>query len=393
MQDRGHQVGFKRIRLVGNLGRGICRGAPLIGFCLFHPVLEQVSKRAYFYHAVDINNVSCYDRVEVKSVIPLVDKYRPQSLDGFAGLDAPRKLLAKLAAEPYASAWLLVGPSGTGKTSMGFALAAAADAEVQHVPSRKCDLEEVERIVHRCHYAPMSGKRRWLVLVDEADQMSKPAQHAFLSILDGSTPVPDTIFIFTANATKNLEDPQTPGQGRFLSRVRIVKFQTDTEAATALLERIWKAEIAALPSELHEVYPPNFAKMLRAAGGNIRAALMTLETELFMPTSFDSSDYTDDGRLLTNEPLTLNGRVVAAAVTVSGNVARRPPAMGTDPRLPPAGTTLRREFRGRAIAVHVLAEGFEFEKRRYTSLSAIAKEVAQGNRNGFEFFGLKDKAS
>jgi hypothetical protein len=60
-----------------------------------------------------------------------------------------------------------------------------------------------------------------------------------------------------------------------------------------------------------------------------------------------------------------------------------------DPRLPPPGTVLRREFDGRTYAVTVLADGFEFEGARWRSLSAIARKIAGGTSwNGLLFFRL-----
>ena len=59
-----------------------------------------------------------------------------------------------------------------------------------------------------------------------------------------------------------------------------------------------------------------------------------------------------------------------------------------DPRLPLPGTLLAREFQGRDIVVKVLDNGFEFDGRRYKSLSAIAKEVTGSKWNGFLFFGI-----
>jgi Protein of unknown function (DUF2924) len=61
---------------------------------------------------------------------------------------------------------------------------------------------------------------------------------------------------------------------------------------------------------------------------------------------------------------------------------------GPDRRLPVSGTILRRSFKGRDLAVRVLDDGFEFEGRRYQSLSAIASEVAGSRWNGFAFFAL-----
>ncbi len=51
----------------------------------------------------------------------LADKYRPHSFSEFVGLEKPKRILAKFADAPYQSAWLFVGSSGTGKTSMALA--------------------------------------------------------------------------------------------------------------------------------------------------------------------------------------------------------------------------------------------------------------------------------
>ena len=59
-----------------------------------------------------------------------------------------------------------------------------------------------------------------------------------------------------------------------------------------------------------------------------------------------------------------------------------------DPRLPPPGEVLVREFRGMTAAVRVLEEGFEYQGRRYASLSTIACEVAGTRWNGYRFFEL-----
>ena len=58
-----------------------------------------------------------------------------------------------------------------------------------------------------------------------------------------------------------------------------------------------------------------------------------------------------------------------------------------DCRLPAPGTLLTREFQGQTFVVTVLAEGFEYEGRKYKSLSAIASEITGTRWNGFVFFG------
>jgi hypothetical protein len=65
---------------------------------------------------------------------------------------------------------------------------------------------------------------------------------------------------------------------------------------------------------------------------------------------------------------------------------------GRDPRLPPPGNWIEREYKGRTIRVLVVADGFEYEGERYRSLSAIAKAVTGSHVNGYLFFRLwRDK--
>ena len=59
-----------------------------------------------------------------------------------------------------------------------------------------------------------------------------------------------------------------------------------------------------------------------------------------------------------------------------------------DLRLPKPGSTLSRQYRGHEIRVLVLEDGFEYEGRRYASLSALAREITGQRWNGMLFFGL-----
>lgn len=201
----------------------------------------------------------------------LTERYRPHTIAQFVGLDKPKRLCAKLAAQPFESAWLFVGPSGTGKTTMSLALAEMMPAELHHIPSQECNLENIERVRRTCQYVPRAGCRMHLVLVDEADQMTAAAQVSLLSKLDATNFPPNTIFIFTCNATDRLEP-------RFLSRLRVVEFSSYGLAkdATALLETIWQTEAPA------EAAAPNFARIVKESNNNVREALMKLETELLL---------------------------------------------------------------------------------------------------------------
>ena len=62
---------------------------------------------------------------------------------------------------------------------------------------------------------------------------------------------------------------------------------------------------------------------------------------------------------------------------------------GRDERLPLPGVVLKRQFRGQAVEVKVLVDGFEHQGRRFASLSGVAECVTGTRWNGFVFFGLQ----
>jgi replication-associated recombination protein RarA len=200
---------------------------------------------------------------------PLTEKYRPRTMAEFVGLAKPKSLCAKLAANPFPSAWLFVGPSGTGKTTMAMALGEMIPAEVHHIGSQECDLAALERVCRTCAYVPAMGKRMHLILVDEADQMTPAAQLYLLSKLDSTGQMPNTIWVFTCNSIDRLQD-------RFLSRVKQIEFSSYGLAAdtAALLQRIWDENTAAAA--------PNFARIVKESNNNVRESLMKLELELML---------------------------------------------------------------------------------------------------------------
>jgi replication-associated recombination protein RarA len=203
--------------------------------------------------------------------VSITEKFRPRTIDQFVGLAKPKAFCTKLAQRPFSSAWLFVGPSGTGKTCMALALAELIPAELHHIPSQECDLQSLERVCRTCQYVPMAGCKYHLILVDEADQMTAAAQLYLLSKLDGTAQLPNTIWVFTCNDVARLQD-------RFLFRTKQVEFSSYGIAGetAALLQRIWEASAPA------DATVPNFARIVKESNNNIRGALMKLELELML---------------------------------------------------------------------------------------------------------------
>ncbi len=74
---------------------------------------------------------------------------------------------------------------------------------------------------------------------------------------------------------------------------------------------------------------------------------------------------------------------------VEGKVTRK--SMVADPRNPVVGTRLVREWDGAEHTVTVLREGYDWQGRKFRSLSAVAKAITGTNWNGFRFFGMREK--
>ena len=70
----------------------------------------------------------------------LAEKYRPVRIADFIGLERPKKILSAFCKGPASGAWLFVGPSGVGKSTMALALATELAAELHKIPSRNATL-------------------------------------------------------------------------------------------------------------------------------------------------------------------------------------------------------------------------------------------------------------
>lgn len=99
------------------------------------------------------------------------------------------------------------------------------------------------------------------------------------------------------------------------------------------------------------------------------------------------------------QELTYGGLAPAHQARLDALVEGRPKGRGRKPAETTrpeghllTGTKLVREWQGVAHHVTVLADGFEYQGRRYRSLSAIAREIAGTRWNGWVFFGCVNPA-
>jgi len=223
----------------------------------------------------------------------LAMKYQPSSLAEFRGLSKPRAVLGAILKSPRPCSLLLVGPPGTGKTSMAMAFAQELRAGLIHVPSAELTVDRVQDVWDRVQYYPESGGF-WVVVCDEADRMSRQAQIALLSKLDGASALKLTfgggsvkgvqmpvVWIFTCNG-QGEDGTEIPDsfEPRFRSRCLTLAYHAlDVQELADYLRDIWEAEAGEESSQ------PDFTAIAEESNGLVRDALQRLDLELLVQTT------------------------------------------------------------------------------------------------------------
>jgi DNA polymerase III delta prime subunit len=208
---------------------------------------------------------------------PLVEKYRPRSLDDCVGLLKPRRILESFLERPFPAAFYFLGPSGVGKTAVAQIIANVLPCEEHHISSKSCDLDTIRDTIAMCNRAPWimfgpnAGKKTSFheIHISEADQMTLAAQLDLLSRMDSTEWPPNTIFIFTANSRKGMED-------RFMSRCTVLEFTADS------LEGELANRLRLIYRKEGGTRALNFEAIAKASKYNARDAINRLQSELMM---------------------------------------------------------------------------------------------------------------
>ncbi len=217
----------------------------------------------------------------------LYRKWRPQSFAEVAGQElVTRTLRNSVASGRLAHAYLLCGPRGTGKTSLGRLLAKAANcaAPLDGEPCNKCDsctafregramdfieqdaashnsVDDIRQLRENVVLTPMSGQRK-VYLLDEVHMLSKGAENALLKTLE--EPPPHIIFVLATTDPHKVEATIISRCQRFDLR------RIPASAVTGRLGQICQAEGFSLDQGSLE-------EIARGATGSLRDAINALE--------------------------------------------------------------------------------------------------------------------
>ena len=135
-----------------------------------------------------------------------VEKYRPNTLESYIGNDALKakvKIYLESGDIPHL---LLVGPAGTGKTTLAKLLAKNTDCDYMYInaSTRATKLGEMEaQITDFC--STVGFKQFKLIILDEADYITPTAQAGLRFLMEQFSRY--TRFILTANFAEKIIDP------------------------------------------------------------------------------------------------------------------------------------------------------------------------------------------
>ncbi len=217
----------------------------------------------------------------------LYRKWRPQTFAEVVGQEpVTRTLRNSIASGRIAHAYLLSGPRGTGKTSLGRLIAKAANCEspVEGEPCNECDscraflegraidfieqdaashnsVDDIRQLRENVALNPMSGGRK-VYLLDEVHMLSRGAENALLKTLE--EPPPHIIFVLATTEPHKV----TP---TIISRCQ--RFDLRRIPTPAVVERL----AFVCEKEGYTLDGAALQEVARAATGSLRDAINGLE--------------------------------------------------------------------------------------------------------------------
>jgi putative ATPase len=205
------------------------------------------------------------------SRVPLAERMRPRSLDEIAGqekLVGPRGLVRRLEAAGHLPSLILHGPPGSGKTTLGRLLAAAAQASFVPFNAVGEGVPRLREIVKESEERRRAG-RGTLLFVDEIHRLNKGQQDFLLPHVESG-------LLTLVGATT--EHPAFEVNPALLSRTRVLVLRPlEVDELRSLVRRAMSDEERGLGGRGLTLTEAAEDVVVEGAGGDARQALTAVE--------------------------------------------------------------------------------------------------------------------
>ena len=219
---------------------------------------------------------------QVNPAAPLAERMRPRTMDEFAGqghLVGPGRIIRRLFEVGEIVSLILWGPPGTGKTTLAYLLAGAAQAEFVAFSAVLSGVKEVRDVIASARENLKYARRKTVLFVDEIHRFNKAQQDAFL-------PQVESGLITLIGATT--ENPSFEVIPALLSRMRVLVLNSlnDSELDGLVQSALTDTE-RGMGRFQAELTPEAREFLLQTSDGDARALLGGLELAVLISATED----------------------------------------------------------------------------------------------------------
>ncbi len=205
---------------------------------------------------------------EPAPVAPLAARVRPRTLDevvGHRGLIGPGGALRRLAEGDSATSLILVGPPGSGKTTIAHLL--AANRRYRELSAVNATVKDVRAVIEDARSALSNGGARTLLFLDEVHRFSKAQQDVLLPAVENG---------WLALVAATTENPFFSVISPLLSRSLLLRLEPLTADDVREVIRRALSDPRGYGGRL-TLTPEAEDHLVTLAGGDARRALTSLE--------------------------------------------------------------------------------------------------------------------